>query len=71
MGPLVTQERILAHKCFVFVKIWSVERAALYEAHNEDLYRVRFTDKSLEAIRTSQTLGQLHEAIGGLVEEEL
>ncbi|KAK8087679.1 hypothetical protein PG997_002640 [Apiospora hydei] len=64
-------ERVLAHKCFIFVKIWTVQRAALYEAHNEDLYRARFTDKSMEAMRTSQNLAQLHEAIDGLAEEQL
>ncbi|KAK8054909.1 hypothetical protein PG993_000136 [Apiospora rasikravindrae] len=71
MGPPVTQERILAHKCFIFVTIWSVQRAALYESHREALFHARFTHKSMEQMKNSCTLVQLDKAIDDLVEEEL
>ncbi|KAK8097376.1 hypothetical protein PG984_016515 [Apiospora sp. TS-2023a] len=71
MGPPVTQERVMAFKCFMFVYIWTTQRAVLYGAHKEALYRARFTEKSLNELKHCETVAQLHDAIQGLVEEKL
>ncbi|KAK8021818.1 hypothetical protein PG990_006956 [Apiospora arundinis] len=71
VGCPITQERVIAYKCFIFTSIWSVQRAALYESHKENIFRARFTDASMEAMRRSETFKELCEAIGGLVEEQL
>ena len=71
MGPPVTQERIMAFKCFMFVYIWTTQRAALYGTHKEELYRARFTEKSINSLKQSVTFAELTKAIDGLVEERL
>ncbi|KAK8043820.1 hypothetical protein PG994_012658 [Apiospora phragmitis] len=66
-----TQERVLAYKCFEFVKIWCARRAALYAAHQEALFRATFSDEKVEALRVCETVAQLRAVIDGLVDEEL
>ncbi|KAK8091298.1 hypothetical protein PG994_000803 [Apiospora phragmitis] len=69
--PPLTQERVMAFKCFMFLYIWSTQHAVLYGAYKEELYRARVTEKSLNCLKQCETYAQLHEAIDGLVEEQL
>ncbi|KAK8036464.1 hypothetical protein PG991_001601 [Apiospora marii] len=64
-------ERVMAFKCFMFVYIWTTQRAVLYGSHREELYRARFTEKSMNSLKQSATFAELNKAIDGLVEEKL
>ncbi|KAK8096082.1 hypothetical protein PG999_014104 [Apiospora kogelbergensis] len=68
---LVTQERLIAYKCYIFVRIWMAQRAQLWHAHHEALFRARFTDESLEVVKNSRTFAELCMAIESLVEEPI
>lgn len=68
---LVTQERLIAYKCYIFVRIWMAQRAQLWHAHHEALFRARFTEESLEVVKNSRTFAELCLAIESLVEEPI